>query len=52
MADLAGAFEPADLTEAAYGLYERFRPKIPAGVTGWGAPGELDLDLVRSLGLK
>jgi hypothetical protein len=33
----------------AYPLYEKFRPSIPPGVRGWGAKGELDLDLLRSL---
>jgi hypothetical protein len=49
MADLAGAFDPDDLNLDAYGLYETFRPKIPPGVRGWGAKGELDLDLIRRL---
>ncbi len=47
---LAASFPPAELKEAAYSLYERFRPSIPSGQGGWGAKGELDLDLVRSLG--
>ena len=50
MEDLASSFEPDDLAEAAYGLYEKFRPAIPPGRRGWGAKGELDLDLIRSLG--
>ena len=50
MTGLAGAFEPEDLAEAAYGLYERFRPDIPPGQRGWGAKGELDLDYIQSLG--
>ena len=49
MAALAAAFEPEALNYDAYGLYERFRPQIPPGVRGWGAKGELDLDLIRSL---
>ena len=49
MAALAEAYDPEDLNSDAYGLYERFRPKIPAGVRGWGAKGDLDLDLIRSL---
>jgi len=52
MGDLAAAFRPEDLAEAAYSLYERFRPEIPPGRGGWGATGTLDLDLVRSLGGK
>lgn len=31
------------LAKFAYGLYERFRPAIPPGATGWGAKGELKL---------
>jgi hypothetical protein len=46
---LAGALAPADLADRAYYLYEKFRPMIPAGVKGWGAAGELDLDYIRSL---
>ncbi|MCJ7821856.1 MAG: hypothetical protein MUQ26_02025 [Armatimonadetes bacterium] len=49
MAALAGSFGKDDLTEAAYELYEKFRPKIAAGKRGWGQKGELDLDLIRSL---
>ena len=49
MSELADACSPDDLTERAYGLYERFRPEIPKGKRGWGAKGALDLDLIRSL---
>ena len=49
MAALAGSFGKDDLTEAAYELYETFRPKIAAGKRGWGQKGELDLDVIRSL---
>ena len=49
MAELAAAFEPDDLEEAAYGLYEQFRPRIDRGKRGWGQKGELKLDLIRSL---
>lgn len=52
MEALARAFEPGDLAAKAYSLYEHFRPEIPAGVRGWGAKGELDLELVRSLARK
>jgi hypothetical protein len=52
MTELAEAFEPEDLAEQARSLYERFRPEIPRGKKGWGAKGELDLGLVRSLGLE
>ncbi len=49
MAALAGAYGPEDLDRRAYGLYEKFRPRVPAGTKGWGAKGELDLDFIRSL---
>lgn len=49
MVDLAGSMPKAELADEAYGLYEKFRPRIPAGERGWGAAGELDLDKVRAL---
>ncbi|UCC69484.1 MAG: hypothetical protein JSV79_06145 [Armatimonadota bacterium] len=49
MEAVAGSFDEKELAEAAYGLYERFRPKIAAGKRGWGQKGELDLELMRSL---
>lgn len=38
-----------ELAERAFGLYEKFRPKIPAGTKGWGAKGTLDLEFVKEL---
>jgi len=49
MRDLSKAFRPEQLSKNAFGLYERFRPAIPEGVTGWGAKGWLDIDRLRSL---
>jgi len=49
MQKLAKAYTPKQLESKAYGLYEKFRPKIPEGKKGWGAKGELDLDYIRSL---
>ncbi|MCE5237821.1 hypothetical protein LLH23_04955 [bacterium] len=49
MGELASAFEPEDLAEVSYGLYEEFRPRIASGQRGWGQPGELSLSLIRSL---
>jgi len=49
MEDLARASAPGDLAARAYDLYESFRPRIPGGVRGWGAAGDLDLDVIRSL---
>jgi hypothetical protein len=47
--DLASSFTPAELEQQSYRLYEQFRPQIPEGRAGWGAKGELDLALVKSL---
>jgi hypothetical protein len=52
MRELAAAYAPADLESRAFGLYEKFRPQIASGVSGWGQKGELDLDLVRRLARK
>jgi hypothetical protein len=50
MERLAASLSPGDLAARAYELYEQFRPAVPAGMKGWGAMGELDLDKLRSLG--
>ncbi len=50
MEALAGSYEPEALADVAYDLYERFRPEIARGRRGWGQKGDLDLDLIRSLG--
>jgi hypothetical protein len=50
MKTLATAFDPEDLADSAYHLYEEFRPAIPSGKRGWGAKGDLDLGFIRSLG--
>ena len=52
MQALAKSYKPKDLAEAAYGLYEKFRPEIAGGRRGWGQKGDLDLDLIRSLADK
>jgi hypothetical protein len=49
MHELAESFEPEELSDRAYALYEQFRPVIPKGRRGWGAKGDLDLALIRSL---
>ncbi len=49
MRTLAEAQSPEELARRAYDLYEEFRPAIPEGKRGWGAKGELDLGLIRSL---
>jgi hypothetical protein len=52
MKKLAAKFTPAELAAQAFGLYEMFRPEIPAGVKGWGAEGTLDLGVVEKLGRR
>jgi hypothetical protein len=52
MRDLAKAFQPEQLSTKAFGLYEDFRPAIPAGVRGWGAKGNLDIDRIHSLAME
>jgi hypothetical protein len=49
MEALARSLPPRELARRAFGLYEQFRPEIPAGVKGWGAAGDLDLEYIRSL---
>lgn len=49
MRRLASALPPAELHARAFHLYERFRPRVPPGVQGWGAKGRLDLDLIERL---
>ena len=50
MEELAASYDQASLSKKAYSLYERFRPSIPKGRAGWGAKGNLDTSLIRSLG--
>ncbi|MEW5899995.1 MAG: hypothetical protein AB1715_00865 [Acidobacteriota bacterium] len=52
MEELARSLQPEELAAKAYSLYEHFRPAIPAGVRGWGAKGELSLEVIRSLAKK
>ena len=48
MEELAASVEPVELQRRGFRLYERFRPEIPAGESGWGAKGELVLAKVRA----
>jgi hypothetical protein len=50
MEELAAAHEPGKLQRRGFQLYERFRPEVPAGESGWRAKGELDLAKVRAAG--
>ena len=49
MVKLTHSLPDDEVAARAYRLYEEFRPVIPAGVTGLGAAGELDLDLIEGL---
>lgn len=49
MQRLAKSYKPKELANEAYPLYEKFRPEIPGGQKGWGATGDLDLDLIEKL---
>jgi len=52
MRELSNSIKPEELAERGFSLYEQFRPKIPEGVGGWGAKGELDLDGIRKLAVQ
>jgi hypothetical protein len=49
MQALAGSYDPDELSQKAFRLYESFRPEVPEGTRGWGALGELDLERLRKL---
>ena len=49
MERLAASLPPKTLEHEAYGLYEKFRPAIPAGEAGWGKAGELSLKAIEAL---
>jgi hypothetical protein len=49
MKELAKSRAKAALAREAFGLYEQFRPAIPAGVQGWGKAGEMDLAMIKKL---
>jgi hypothetical protein len=48
MKELAASQGLDELYRREFRLYERFRPEVPAGESGWGAKGELDLRKVRN----
>ena len=49
MLALAKSLPPPALAEKANALHEKSRPEIPPGKKGWGASGNLDLDLIRRM---
>jgi hypothetical protein len=50
MKRLARSMSAPEIAAQADELYERFRPRVPAGEPGWGAEGKLDLDRIERLG--
>jgi hypothetical protein len=48
MEELAARYEPVELNRIGFRLYERFRPEIPPGNTGWGAKAVLEVDKILS----
>jgi len=50
MMRLAHSLPRTDLTARGYELYEAFRPRVPYGIRGWGAAGELDIERIHQLG--
>jgi len=49
MEKLAASHEPRDLALHGFRLYEAYRPDVPAGATGWGAAGELNVADIEKL---
>lgn len=51
MEALADMLPPEELNRVGFRLYERFRPDVSSGATGWGAKGELRLERVMTVWL-
>jgi hypothetical protein len=49
MERLARSRPPERLAVEAFHLYEEFRPKVPAGVKGWGSKATLDIGRILAL---
>ncbi len=52
MEHLARAFSPKEIGARAFGLYEKFRPKIASGRRGWGQKGQLHLGIIGELAAR
>lgn len=52
MEALAKSVTPRELRVNAYRLYGQFTPDVPAGIQGWGAKGELDVERIRRIAKK
>ena len=46
MEKLAASLPPEELNRVGFRLYERFRPDVPEGASGWGAKGELRVERI------
>jgi hypothetical protein len=46
---LGGRKAGKELNDAAFKMYEEFRPTVSKGQKGWGRKGELDLDKVKEV---
>ena len=52
MEQLALSVAPEEIGLRAFGLYEKFRPKIASGQRGWGQKGKLDLGVIKELAVR
>jgi hypothetical protein len=52
MEDVANSYPAQEIGKIAYSLYQKFRPKVPDGVKGWGAKGVLDIRSMQALKRK
>jgi hypothetical protein len=50
MKRLARSMSAPEIAQQADALYEKFRPRVPAGEPGWAAEGKLDLARIERLG--
>lgn len=49
LTELADSYQPEEIGQHCYHLYEQFRPTVAGGQAGWGQRGHLDLNEVRDL---
>jgi hypothetical protein len=52
MEQLAKSVPPKELRAKTYSLYGQFTPQVPAGMEGWGAKGEHDVNRIQELSKK
>lgn len=49
MRQLAASYNPSELDECAMRLFMQFKPDVPFGRAGWGAKGELKVEMILRL---